>query len=123
MSRSAFPFFKGLGLLFAILVGIGIAVLGWYDNSDWINIAFYQLASTALVLWGWYHFSIKWIHNDLKEIRPSDVAKYYGVTSNSKDGRRMSRTMQRMAEQFEILKGSKYGTYIYTKPKDIGNFL
>jgi len=28
-----------------------------------------------------------------------------------------------MAEQFEILKGSKYGTYIYTKPKDIGNFL
>ena len=67
MSRSAFLFFKGLGLLFAILVGIGIAVLGWYDNSDWINIAFYSLASTALVLWGWYHFSIKWIHIDLKE--------------------------------------------------------
>ena len=65
MSRSAFLFFKGLGLLFAILVGIGIAVLGWYDDSDWINIAFYSLASTALVLWGWYHFSIKWIHIDL----------------------------------------------------------
>ena len=67
MSKSAFIFFKGLGLLFAILIGIGIAVLGWYDNSDWINIAFYSLASTALVLWGWYHFSIKWIHIDLKE--------------------------------------------------------
>ena len=52
------------------------------------------------------------LHNDLKEIRPSDVAKYYGVTSNSKDGRRMSRTMQRMVEQFELLRGSKYGTYI-----------
>ena len=67
MSRSAFLFFKGLGLLFAILVGIGIAVLGWYDNSDWIYIAFYSLASTALVLWGWYQFSVKWIHIDLKE--------------------------------------------------------
>ena len=57
------------------------------------------------------------LHKELKEVRPADVAKYYGVSSNSKDGRRMSRTMQRMAEQFEILKGSKYGTYIYTKPK------
>ena len=63
------------------------------------------------------------LHNDLKEVRPSDVAKYYGVNSNSKDGRRMSRTMQRMAEQFELLRGSKYGTYIYVKPKDVGTIL
>ena len=60
------------------------------------------------------------LHNDLKEIRPADVAKYYGVTSNSKDGRRMSRTMQRMAEQFELSKGSKYGTYILHPTKDVG---
>ena len=61
--------------------------------------------------------------DDKNAIEPSDVAKYYGVTSNSKDGRRMSRTMQRMVEQFELLRGSKYGTYIYHKPKDIGSVL
>jgi hypothetical protein len=43
--------------------------------------------------------------------------KYYGVTTNSKDGRRMARTMQRMADQFEILKGTKYGTYVYHERK------
>ena len=64
--------------------------------------------------------AMKELHNELKEIRPKDVAKYYGVTSNSKDGRRMSRTMQRMAEQFELSKGSKYGTYI---KRDIGSKL
>ena len=68
MKRSAFLFFKALGLLFAILVGIGTAVLGWLDAADWINIVFYSMATTALVLWGWYHFSIRWIHSDLKQI-------------------------------------------------------
>ena len=48
---------------------------------------------------------------DLDQVRPSDVAKYYGVPSNSKDGRRMARTMQRMADQFELDRGLKYGTY------------
>jgi phosphotransferase system glucose/maltose/N-acetylglucosamine-specific IIC component len=67
MKRSAFLFFKGLGLLFAILCGIGTAILGWYDSSDWINIVFYSLAVSALILWGWHHFSIRWIHNDLKQ--------------------------------------------------------
>ena len=38
MKRSAFLFFKGLGLLFAIFCGIGTAVLGWYDGADWMNI-------------------------------------------------------------------------------------
>ena len=67
MKRSAFLFFKGLGLFFSILVGIGTAVLGWLDAADWINIVFYSIATTALVLWGWYHFSIRWIHSDLKQ--------------------------------------------------------
>ena len=48
---------------------------------------------------------------ELDQVRPSDVAKYYGVPSNSKDGRRMARTMQRMADQFELDRGLKYGTY------------
>ena len=82
MSRSAFLFFKGLGLLFAILVGIGTAVLGWYDAADWINIVFYSTATTALVLWGWHHFSIRWIHSDLKENIFSQVAKKEQTNTN-----------------------------------------
>ena len=67
MRRSAFLFFKGLGLLFAILCGIGTAVLGWYDGADWMNIVTYSIAVTGLILWGWYHFSVRWIDSDLKQ--------------------------------------------------------
>ena len=62
--------------------------------------------------------AMKELHKELDFIRPSDVAKYYGVTVNSKDGRRMSRTMQRMANQFELVKGPKYGTYLFHDGKD-----
>ena len=51
------------------------------------------------------------LSKELDQVRPSDVAKFYGVPSNSKDGRRMARTMQRMADQFELDRGLKYGTY------------
>ena len=67
MKRSAFLFFKGLGLLFAILCGIGTAVLGWYDGADWMNIVTFSIAVTGLILWGWYHFSVRWIDSDLKQ--------------------------------------------------------
>ena len=56
---------------------------------------------------------------ELDQVRPSDVAKFYGVPSNSKDGRRMARTMQRMADQFELHRGLKYGTYTLPKPIDL----
>ena len=67
MKRSAFLFFKGLGLLFAVLCGIGTAVLGWFDGADWMNIVAYSLAVTGLILWGWYHFSVRWINEELKQ--------------------------------------------------------
>ena len=67
MKRSAFLFFKGLGLIFAILCGIGTAVLGWFDGADWMNIVTFSLAVTGLILWGWYHFSVRWINEDLKQ--------------------------------------------------------
>ena len=67
MKRSSFLFFKGLGLIFAILCGIGTAVLGWYDGADWMNIATYSIAVTGLILWGWYHFSVRWINENLKK--------------------------------------------------------
>ena len=63
--------------------------------------------------------AMKDLETDLDFIKPSDVAKYYGVTSNSKDGRRMARTMQRMADQFELHRGLKYGTYTLPKPIDL----
>ena len=45
------------------------------------------------------------LHKDgVDQIRPRDVAKHYGLAANSKDGRRMARTMQRMADQFELIK-------------------
>jgi len=67
MRRSAFLFYKGLGLLFAILCGIGTAILGYFDAADWMNIVAFSIAVTGLILWGWHHFSIRWIHSDLKE--------------------------------------------------------
>ena len=67
MRKSTFLFFKGLGLLFAVLCGIGTAVLGWYDGADWMNIVTFSIAVTGLILWGWYHFSIRWIDSDLKQ--------------------------------------------------------
>ena len=60
--------------------------------------------------------AMKTLESDLDFIRPSDVAKFYGVSSNSKDGKRMARTMQRMADQFELHRGLKYGTYTLPKP-------
>ena len=67
MKRSSFLFLKGLGLIFAIFCGVGTAVLGWYDGADWMNIATYSIAVTGLILWGWYHFSVRWINEDLKK--------------------------------------------------------
>ena len=46
-----------------------------------------------------------------EEVHPRDVCKHFSVSVTSKDGRRLSKTMQRMANDFEIWKGSKYGTY------------
>ena len=51
-----------------------------------------------------------------KEIAPRDICKHYGFTSNSKDGKRISKTMQRMLGDSELIKGNKYGTYIYMEP-------
>ena len=75
MKRSAFLFFKGLGLFFAILCGIGTAILGWYDGAAWMNIVTFSIAVTGLILWGWYHFSIRWIDGELKQNILSQFSK------------------------------------------------
>jgi len=70
MEKRIFNFSKGLGIFFAVAAGIGTAVLGYVDRTDWIQVAFYSVAVTALVLWGWHHFSIKWSYklSDKKDI-------------------------------------------------------
>ena len=50
------------------------------------------------------------------EVHPRDVCKYFSVSVTSKDGRRLSKTMQRMLGDSELIKGNKYGTYIYMEP-------
>ena len=87
MKRSAFLFFKGLGLLFAILCGIGTAVLGWFDGADWMNIATYSIAVTGLILWGWYHFSVRWINEDLKQ----NIFTKFPKEENIKEDERITR--------------------------------
>ena len=47
----------------------------------------------------------------LLEIRPRDVVKHCGYTAQSKDAGRISKTMLRMVNNFEIAKGEKFGTY------------
>ena len=46
-----------------------------------------------------------------EEVAPKDVCKYYQVSVMSKDGKRLSKTMQRMKGDFELLEGQKFGTY------------
>ena len=76
MEKRIFNFSKGLGIIFAVAAGIGTAVLGYVDRTDWIQVAFYSVAVTALVLWGWHHFSIKWSYKlSEKKIAQSKVMK------------------------------------------------
>jgi ribose transport system permease protein len=60
VQKSTFNFAKGLGIILAIAAGIGTAVLGWVDRTDWVQVAFYSVAVTGLVLWGWHFFIVKW---------------------------------------------------------------
>ena len=45
------------------------------------------------------------------EIRPRDITKHCGYTAQSKDAQRISKTMLRMKNNFELTKGDKFGTY------------
>ena len=101
MKRSAFLFFKGLGLLFAILCGIGTAILGWYDGADWMNIVTFSIAVTGLILWGWYHFSVRWIDSDLKQnifTKFPKEQKVEGKEVSDEENRNIRKKLRRMAD-------------------------
>ena len=48
---------------------------------------------------------------NILEIRPKDVVKHLGYAAQSKDSARVSKTMTRMLNNYELVKGEKYGTY------------
>ena len=47
----------------------------------------------------------------MTEVAPRDVVNFYHYSHNSKDARRIAKTMQRMADDMELVSGEKWGTY------------
>ena len=53
----------------------------------------------------------------LDKIRPRDVIKHCGYAANSNEAKSISKTMQRMKSNFELIAGFTYGTY--RLPEDV----
>jgi len=60
MNRSAFTFFKYLGLLVSAVVAIGSGIIGYIQGANGQLIIFYSIATFALILWAWHFSSVKW---------------------------------------------------------------
>ena len=52
------------------------------------------------------------------EVKPRDVINYYAMNHNSKDAKRITRTMLRMRDSGDLQHGSKYGEYILPARKE-----
>ena len=65
MQKAAFSFFKGLGLFVAALVAGVSAFLGTLEDVPMQTIVFYAVAIFAVILWGWHHFSVRWVYPDI----------------------------------------------------------
>ncbi len=62
MTPAAHRFYKWLGLAFAALVAGAGTVLGVVEGAPLQHVIFFTAATVALVLWGWHHFSIRWVY-------------------------------------------------------------
>ena len=62
MSRAAHRFYKWLGFAFAVLISGAGGILGIAEDVPLQHVIFYTAATFALVLWGWHHFSVRWIY-------------------------------------------------------------
>ena len=78
MTRSAHLFYKWLGFVIAVLIaGVG-TILGVVEEVPLQHVIFFTAATVALVLWGWHHFSIRWVYRQdeigLESARPPETA-------------------------------------------------
>lgn len=62
MRRAGHDFYRWLGFAFALLVAGGSALLGWHEEIEVQYVLFYAVATFAIVLWGWHHFSVRWVY-------------------------------------------------------------
>ncbi|MYK59914.1 MAG: ABC transporter permease, partial [Rhodospirillaceae bacterium] len=62
MTRSAHVFYKWLGFVFAVLIAGAGTILGVVEEMPLQHVIFFTAATVVLVLWGWHHFSIRWIY-------------------------------------------------------------
>ena len=85
MEKRTHNFLKGLGILFAVAAGIGTAVLGYVDRTDWIQVAFYSVAVVAIILWGWHFFLVRWSYRSLVK----DCLLYTSPSPRDQRGSRM----------------------------------
>lgn len=63
MRRTAHVLYKWLGFAFATLLAGGGAILGVYEEIAAQYVLFYTAATFAIVLWGWHHFSVRWVYD------------------------------------------------------------
>jgi RecA-family ATPase len=56
------------------------------------------------------------------KVRPKDVNDLLGFATTSKEGKNISRTMQRMANNLEITKSTTFGRYELNSSQDHNNF-
>ena len=84
MEKRTHNFLKGLGIFFAVAAGIGTAVLGYVDRTDWIQVAFYSVAVVAIVLWGWHFFLVRWSYtSEEKDINVSSIDEIETINKRS----------------------------------------
>lgn len=59
---AVYNFSKWLGFLLALLVAAVAMILGIYEEISGQYVLFYTAATFAIVLWGWHHFSVRWVY-------------------------------------------------------------
>ena len=97
MSRAAHGFYKWLGFVFAVLISGAGTVLGLIEDVPLQHVIFYTAATFALVLWGWHHFSVRWIY------KPDDIA-----LDNSREGSGQAAGKETAAAPFDAESGRSF---------------
>ncbi len=90
MRRTEHDFYRWLGFAFALLVAGGSALLGWHEEIEVQYVLFYAVATFAIVLWGWHHFSVRWVYGldgaALNSLSAEGVDRGNGLTKAPDEG-------------------------------------